>query len=207
MNVESAYAECLAITRREARNFAWGIVLLPRPKRVALAALYAFARRVDDVADGLGAAEDKRARLLELQSAGRKPAAAPGRRRGSGRADRHARALPGSPASSARPRGRGALGRRAVALRELGGPARVLPPGGGRRGRLLHRRVRALRPRARRAARRDARPSAPADQHHARRRRGLAAWPGLPPAGRTGSLRSHRSGDRGGQDVGRVGGG
>lgn len=68
MNVDTAYAECLAITKREARNFAWGIVLLPRPKRVALAALYAFARRVDDVADGPGVAGDKRARLLDLQA-------------------------------------------------------------------------------------------------------------------------------------------
>jgi phytoene synthase len=68
VNVDIAYAECMAITKREARNFAWGIVLLPRPKRVALAALYAFARRVDDVADGPAAAEEKRARLLDLQA-------------------------------------------------------------------------------------------------------------------------------------------
>lgn len=32
-------------------NFAWGIRVLPRPKRQALAALYAFARWVDDLAD------------------------------------------------------------------------------------------------------------------------------------------------------------
>lgn len=51
MRVEDAYADCGRITRREARNFAWGIMLLPRPKRLALTALYAFARRVDDIAD------------------------------------------------------------------------------------------------------------------------------------------------------------
>jgi 15-cis-phytoene synthase len=51
MNVEDAYAEVARITRREARNFAWGIAILPRPKRRAVAALYAFARRVDDIAD------------------------------------------------------------------------------------------------------------------------------------------------------------
>ncbi|MGH3007358.1 MAG: squalene/phytoene synthase family protein, partial [Gaiellaceae bacterium] len=51
MTVAEAYREVGRITRREARNFAWGIMLLPRPKRRAIAALYAFARRVDDVAD------------------------------------------------------------------------------------------------------------------------------------------------------------
>ncbi|HEU4449529.1 MAG TPA: phytoene/squalene synthase family protein [Gaiellaceae bacterium] len=51
MTVAAAYAEVVRITRREARNFAWGIAVLPRPKRLAVAALYAFARRVDDIAD------------------------------------------------------------------------------------------------------------------------------------------------------------
>jgi 15-cis-phytoene synthase len=51
MTVREAYAEVGRITRREARNFAWGILLLPRAKRHAVAALYAFARRVDDLAD------------------------------------------------------------------------------------------------------------------------------------------------------------
>ena len=46
MSLEEAYAECARITRREARNFAWGIMLLPRPKRVGLTALYAFARDI-----------------------------------------------------------------------------------------------------------------------------------------------------------------
>ncbi len=51
MTTDAAYAEVVRITRREARNFAWGIAVLPRPKRLAVAALYAFARRVDDLAD------------------------------------------------------------------------------------------------------------------------------------------------------------
>jgi phytoene synthase len=51
MNTEQAYAETDRITRATARNFAWGIRLLPGPKRRAIAALYAFARRVDDLAD------------------------------------------------------------------------------------------------------------------------------------------------------------
>lgn len=67
MNVGAAYAECARITRREARNFAWGIMLLPRPKRLGLSALYAFARRVDDVADGPEAPDERRARLEAIE--------------------------------------------------------------------------------------------------------------------------------------------
>jgi 15-cis-phytoene synthase len=65
MKVEDAYAEASRITRREARNFAWGIAVLPRPKRLAVAALYAFARRVDDIADDPALPVDERRRGLE----------------------------------------------------------------------------------------------------------------------------------------------
>jgi phytoene synthase len=65
MRVEDAYAEASRITRREARNFAWGIAVLPRPKRLAVAALYAFARRVDDIADDPGLEVDERRAGLE----------------------------------------------------------------------------------------------------------------------------------------------
>jgi 15-cis-phytoene synthase len=51
MRVEEAYADVLRITQETARNFAWGIRVLPGPKRRAVAALYAFAREVDDLAD------------------------------------------------------------------------------------------------------------------------------------------------------------
>src|SRR5512136_3437044 len=43
--------DCRAITRRSASNLALAFVLLPRPKRDAMSALYAFCREVDDVAD------------------------------------------------------------------------------------------------------------------------------------------------------------
>jgi 15-cis-phytoene synthase len=66
MSVDEAYAEVERITRREARNFAYGIMVLPRPKRRAIAAIYAFARRVDDVADGDLPDAEKRARLEQL---------------------------------------------------------------------------------------------------------------------------------------------
>jgi phytoene synthase len=70
----AAYAECERIVGTEARNFSYGIRLLPRPKRQALSAVYAFARRVDDIGDGdLPAAE----KTVALDLA-RKQAAAPG---------------------------------------------------------------------------------------------------------------------------------
>jgi phytoene synthase len=67
VSVEEAYAEVERITRREAKNFAYGIMVLPREKRQAIAAVYAFARRVDDVADGELPSEQKRAGLEELR--------------------------------------------------------------------------------------------------------------------------------------------
>ncbi len=52
MNADVAYAQCEAITRREAKNFAYGIRLLKPPERQALSAVYALARRIDDIGDG-----------------------------------------------------------------------------------------------------------------------------------------------------------
>jgi 15-cis-phytoene synthase len=68
MNVDEAYAEVERITRREAKNFAYGIMVLPREKRRAIAAIYAFARAVDDVADGPLPADEKRVQLEALRS-------------------------------------------------------------------------------------------------------------------------------------------
>ncbi|MFI9105353.1 presqualene diphosphate synthase HpnD [Streptomyces fildesensis] len=50
--VLAAYRYCESVTGHEARNFAYGIRLLPLPKRQAMSALYAFSRRVDDIGDG-----------------------------------------------------------------------------------------------------------------------------------------------------------
>jgi phytoene synthase len=69
MTAAQAYAEVERLTRKRARNFAYGIMVLPRPKRRAIAAVYAFAREVDDVADGELPAAEKRARLEALRSA------------------------------------------------------------------------------------------------------------------------------------------
>jgi phytoene synthase len=65
--VAEAYEACLAITRTEARNFYYGIRLLPVPKRNALSALYALARRIDDIGDGDLPSGEKRTALARVR--------------------------------------------------------------------------------------------------------------------------------------------
>ncbi|MFG3504933.1 presqualene diphosphate synthase HpnD [Streptomyces sp. NPDC047821] len=61
--VAAAYRYCEAVTGQQARNFAYGIRLLPTGKRQAMSALYAFSRRVDDIGDGTLAPGAKADRL------------------------------------------------------------------------------------------------------------------------------------------------
>jgi phytoene synthase len=68
MDTAEAYQTCEEITWSQARNFAYGIRLLPAGKRQSLAALYAFARRIDDIGDGDMAAPDKLAALEAARS-------------------------------------------------------------------------------------------------------------------------------------------
>ena len=63
MELTDAYAECERITWTQARNFAYGIRLLPPAKRRGLAVIYAFARRIDDIGDGTLPPEQKIADL------------------------------------------------------------------------------------------------------------------------------------------------
>jgi phytoene synthase len=65
--VTDAYSHCEAITRRQAANFFYGIRLLPRDRRQAMCAAYAFARRVDDIGDGTLPREEK-LRLLDREA-------------------------------------------------------------------------------------------------------------------------------------------
>ena len=66
-DVESAYRTCEQITRTEARNFYYGIRLLTRERRSALCAVYALARRVDDIGDGDLPIEQKSAELENVR--------------------------------------------------------------------------------------------------------------------------------------------
>lgn len=66
--VQAAYRYCEAVTGQQARNFAYGIRLLPAGKRQAMSALYAFSRRVDDIGDGTLAPDTKQARLEDTRA-------------------------------------------------------------------------------------------------------------------------------------------
>lgn len=65
--VEAAYERCERITATEAKNFAFGIRLLPPPKRRAMSALYALARRIDDIGDGDAPVAEKLAGLAVVR--------------------------------------------------------------------------------------------------------------------------------------------
>ena len=77
MDLTEAYRECERITWTQARNFAYGIRLLPAGKRRGLAVIYAFARRIDDIGDGtmppeekITALEQARGQVLDLSQPG-----------------------------------------------------------------------------------------------------------------------------------------
>jgi len=60
VNESDALARCAEITRREARNFYYGLRLLPKGKRAALYAVYAWMRVIDDIADADGVDDSER---------------------------------------------------------------------------------------------------------------------------------------------------
>ncbi|MFK4068481.1 presqualene diphosphate synthase HpnD [Streptomyces sp. NPDC029674] len=66
--VLAAYSYCETVTGQQARNFAYGIRLLPAPKRRAMSALYALSRRVDDIGDGALAPDVKADRLEDTRA-------------------------------------------------------------------------------------------------------------------------------------------
>jgi 15-cis-phytoene synthase len=66
--LDRAYAACAEVTRTQAKNFAYGIALLPAAKRRAMAVVYALARRVDDIVDEPGPIGARARSLDELQA-------------------------------------------------------------------------------------------------------------------------------------------
>jgi phytoene synthase len=58
--VDAAYAACRAIAKREAKNFYYAFVVLPRHKSDAMCAVYAFMRKADDLADDESLSLDSR---------------------------------------------------------------------------------------------------------------------------------------------------
>ena len=65
LQLDSAYAACRHITRSAAKNFYYAFLVLPREKRDALSAVYAFMRRADDISDDPALRPEEKANRLE----------------------------------------------------------------------------------------------------------------------------------------------
>lgn len=61
--LDASYRACRKLVRRANSNFAWTFRVLPPEKRRGMEALYAFARRTDDIGDSSEPEETKRADL------------------------------------------------------------------------------------------------------------------------------------------------
>lgn len=63
--LDAAYAACRAIAKREAKNFYYAFVALPKPRHNAICAIYAFMRKADDLADDESLTREERRRQLD----------------------------------------------------------------------------------------------------------------------------------------------
>jgi phytoene synthase len=63
LNLTYSYRCCREIAKERAKNFYYAFLVLPREKRDAMCAVYAFMRYCDDIADDPGIAWDKRKML------------------------------------------------------------------------------------------------------------------------------------------------
>ena len=54
MKVEESYAWCEGVARSQAKNFYYSFLLLSKPQRRAMCAIYAFMRYCDDLSDDEG---------------------------------------------------------------------------------------------------------------------------------------------------------
>ncbi len=67
--LEEAYAHCQRVTKAEAKNFYYAFVTLPKAKRRAIYAAYAFCRLCDDIADEPLPLDEKQRKLREVDAA------------------------------------------------------------------------------------------------------------------------------------------
>lgn len=59
-DLAAAYRACTQIARREAKNFYYAFLALPKPKRAAICAVYAFMRHADDLSDDESRSREQR---------------------------------------------------------------------------------------------------------------------------------------------------
>jgi squalene synthase HpnC/squalene synthase HpnD len=67
--VERSYEQCRQVARKAASNFYYAFYMLPRPKRDALCAIYAFMRLVDDASDSPTGSADESSELVLKRAA------------------------------------------------------------------------------------------------------------------------------------------
>ena len=65
--LDQAYDHCRRVVRARAKNFRLAFRTLPRDRRRAIYAIYAYCRLCDDIADGDSPAESKRLALAEVR--------------------------------------------------------------------------------------------------------------------------------------------
>jgi phytoene synthase len=68
-DLEAAYEHCARVVKASAKNFYYAFAILPRERRRAMFALYAFCREADDIVDEGGTREKKRAALARFRGA------------------------------------------------------------------------------------------------------------------------------------------
>ena len=64
-SLQASYAFCRQLTRRTAGNFYYSFLVLPREKRRAMSALYAFSRLTDDLGDNSRPVDERRTALVD----------------------------------------------------------------------------------------------------------------------------------------------
>lgn len=65
LQLRAAYGVCRHIARSAAKNFYYGFLVLPAPKRNALSAVYAFMRHADDISDDPSIQAEQRREKLD----------------------------------------------------------------------------------------------------------------------------------------------
>jgi len=64
LKLAAAYQKCTDIARSQAKNFYYAFLALPKPKRDAICAVYAFMRQADDISDNESLPRDERRTAL-----------------------------------------------------------------------------------------------------------------------------------------------